>query len=90
MSNKKDQKSITYKLKIKALILFERVTGKPFEINTTEDLYVYFYCVRCVNIDNYDVDFDKFLDECDDNPDMFTDFCNQLEKHNNCQSNLSK
>jgi hypothetical protein len=21
---------------------------------------------------------------------MFTDFCNQLEKHNNCQSNLSK
>jgi hypothetical protein len=63
-----------YKFKIKALILFERIANKPFEIKTTEDVYLYFYCIRCVNMENYNQPFEEFLDECDENPELMSDF----------------
>jgi hypothetical protein len=81
---------MNYKFKIKSLILFERIADKPFEIKTTEDLYLYFYCVLCVNEDNYSKDFDDFLSECDENPDLLADFLKQFEEHNKRQKNLSK
>jgi hypothetical protein len=76
-----------YKFKIKALILFERIANKPFEIKTTEDVYLYFYCIRCVNVDNYSQPFEEFLDECDENPTMLSDFLKQFEEHNRRQVN---
>jgi hypothetical protein len=79
-----------YKFKIKALILFERIAEKPFEIKSTEDLYLYFYCVVYSNVDNYSKDFDAFLDECDENPELFTEFVRQFEEHNRRQNSLSK
>jgi hypothetical protein len=85
----KDNDNTVFKFKIKALILFERIANKPFEIKTTEDLYLYFYCVRCVNIDDYSQQFDDFLDECDDNPELLKEFVKQFEQHNQRQNNLS-
>jgi hypothetical protein len=43
-----------------------------------------------VNEDNYSKDFDDFLSECDENPDLLADFLKQFEEHNNRQKNLSK
>jgi hypothetical protein len=78
-----------YKFKIKALILFERIAKKAFEIKTTEDVYLYFYCIRCVNIDNYSQPFEDFLDECDEDAGMLANFMVQFEEHNKRQANLS-
>jgi hypothetical protein len=90
MSEDSSPKNSPYKFKIRAIILFERVANKPFEIKTTEDLYLYFYCVRCVNIENYSQPFDSFLDECDDNPELLPEFLQQFNDHNKRQVNMSK
>jgi hypothetical protein len=78
-----------YKFKIKAMILFERIANKAFELKSTIDLYLYFYCIRMVNMDNYTQDFESFLDECDENPELLTDFLAQFEAHNKRQANTS-
>jgi hypothetical protein len=78
-----------YRFKIKSLILFERITGKPFGIETTEDLYVYFWCVRKVNSETDSQSFDDFLNECDENPEMIRDFLTQFTEHNKRQESMS-
>jgi len=78
-----------YKFKIKAIIIFERIADKPFEIKTLEDLYLYFYCVRMVNIENYTDSFEQFLDWCDENPDEITNFTEQFSKYNKRQDNMT-
>jgi hypothetical protein len=82
--------NMEYKFKIKAVIIFERITEKAFSISTNEDLYTYFYAIRMANIDKYNETFEEFLDWCDNNPDELNDFVKQMEQHNKRQSNLSK
>jgi hypothetical protein len=79
-----------YKFKIKAVILWERIAGKPFAIENTEDLYLYLYAVKCVTDDNYSQSFDELLDECDKDASIIQDFLKQLENHNKRQLNLKK
>lgn len=81
---------MNFKFKIKSIILWERITGRPFSITNTEDIYIYFFCVLCTNEENYSKDFDEFLTECDENPEMMADFIHQLEEHNKRQKNLEK
>jgi hypothetical protein len=78
-----------YKFKIKSLILFEKILNKPFKIETTEDLYVYFYCVRLVNDESYSASFEDFLAECDDNPELIQTFISQFAEHNKRQDGIN-
>jgi hypothetical protein len=85
----KKKQMMKYKFKIKSMIVFERIKEKPFDIANTEDLYVYFYCVRMVNIDGYSQTFEEFLDECDENPDLLREFIKQMHEHNSRQMSLN-
>jgi hypothetical protein len=89
-TNDMKKKQETYKFKIKAMILFERIADKPFDIKTNEDLYLYFYCIKLVNDDNYETKFEDFLEWCDNNTNEVKSFLKQLEKHNSRQNDLSK
>jgi hypothetical protein len=74
-----------YKFKIKALILFEKITDKAFKIETTEDLYIYFYCVKMVNDEKYNQNFEEFLNDCDEHPELMQDFIVQFTEYNKRQ-----
>jgi hypothetical protein len=78
-----------YKFKIKAIILFERLMNKPFEIKTLEDIYVYFYCVRKVTDESDNETFEDLLDKCDADPLLIKDFLEQFAEHNKRQNALS-
>ncbi|MDR2066147.1 MAG: hypothetical protein LBP85_10635 [Prevotellaceae bacterium] len=63
------------RITLKAVFLFERITGKP-EIETAEDLYIFFYCIRATNGD-YSASFSDFLAECEEKPELLADFIEQ-------------
>ena len=73
-----------YKIKqtIKALFLFEEITGKQFEIKTTLDNYLYFYCLLLANHSDF-MDWDSFIECLDNDPTILiqiTQMLNQQQK----------
>lgn len=61
-----------YKIKytIRALFIFEQITGKAFNIQTLLDNYIFFYSMILAN--NEDVlDWNDFLDALDEDPTLF-------------------
>jgi hypothetical protein len=79
-----------YQFKIKAIILWERISGKPFALENTEDIYLYLYCVRVTMDANLSQTFDEMLDECDKNPEIMSEFLRDLNAHNKRQKSLEK
>lgn len=59
-----------YKVKytIRALFIFEQITGKPFKMETTLDSYLFFYSMILANNKENPLDWDTFLDALDENP----------------------
>lgn len=60
--NNKDYK---VKYTIRALFIFEQITKKPFEIRTTMDNYLFFYCMLLANNPDTPLEWDDFLDAMD-------------------------
>ena len=65
-----------YELKygLRSMFIFESMTDKPFSITTLFDTYIFFYCCIVANPDNPQIDFNDFLDWCDEHPDVINEF----------------
>lgn len=74
-----NKKKYTVKYTIRALFIFEQITGKSFSINTLLDNYLFFYSMILAN--NEDVlSWDEFLDALDEDPKLFTKISDMLNK----------
>lgn len=70
-----------YKLKytLRALFIFEQITGKPFNITTLLDNYLFFYSLILAN--NEDVlSWDEFIDALDKDPNILKQISNAVEE----------
>ena len=65
-----------YKLKytLRALFIYERITGKSFKFEGLYSEYLLFFSILVANNDNFDITFDEFIDICDEDPKVFNDF----------------
>ncbi|PJI22412.1 hypothetical protein [Prevotella intermedia] len=77
-------KNKEYKVKqtLRALFIFEQITGRPFEIKTMLDNYIFFYSVILANNPDNILDWDDFIDALDENPNLLNDFT-ELNKEQN-------
>lgn len=68
-----------YKVKytIRALFIFEQITGKAFEIKTLLDNYIFFYSMILANNPDNILDWNVFIDALDSDPSIFQQL-NQL------------
>ena len=62
-----------YKVKytIRALFIFEQITGKAFEIRTLLDNYIFFYSMILANNPDNILDWNVFIDALDSDPSIF-------------------
>ncbi|WP_308576492.1 hypothetical protein [uncultured Prevotella sp.] len=69
-------KNKEYKIKqtLRALFIFEQITGRPFEIKTMLDNYIFFYSVIIANNPDNILDWDDFIDALDESPNLLTEF----------------
>lgn len=72
-------KEYTVKPNLRAMFIFEQITGKAFSISTLMDEYIYFYACLMAG-QELDFDFDKFIDECSENETLFQQFMDILNK----------
>lgn len=63
---------LTYGLR--PMFVFEEMAGKSFELNTMLDTYIFFYACIISNKDNPSLDFNEFIDYCDNHPEVMVEF----------------
>jgi len=64
-----------YKVKytIRALFIFEQITGKAFKLETILDSYIFYYSMILANNKDQVLQWDEFLDALDENPKLLQD-----------------
>ena len=80
------------KYTIRALFMWENITGKPFKINTLLDNYIFFYCMLLPNNKDKVLDWDSYLDALDSDTTLFsqmTEIVNKAEEEKKVFDNSS-
>lgn len=76
----------TLKYGIRALFVFEQITGRPYDGNKMIDLYTLMYAMLVSGNQNFDASFDSFLDACEADPTLFRTFTEVLEEESKRQA----
>ena len=69
------------KYTIRALFIFEQITGKPFEIKTLLDNYIFFYSMILANNPDKVLDWDNFLDALDGDRELLAQLTNLVDDY---------
>lgn len=81
-----------YKAKytIRALFIFEQITGKPFDIKTLLDNYIFFYSIILANNPDNVLDWDEFLDALDNDKELLVQFTGIIDSYQSKDSIFDK
>lgn len=73
MNNTVTINGVDYKIKytIRALFIMEQITGKPFQVKTLLDNYIFFYSMILANNPDKILDWNDFIDALDNDPNLF-------------------
>ena len=68
------------KYTIRALFIWEQITGKPFHVATLLDNYIFFYAIILAsNQDKQALSWDDFINALDDDPNLFNEIAKAVE-----------
>lgn len=81
-------KKYNFKYTIRALFIFESITGKAFEIKSLFDNYVFLYSMLIANNPDKTLLFDEFIQALDDEPKIYIQLNEILNEHNEMQKVL--
>lgn len=65
-----NEKRYKVKYTIRALFIFEQITGKPFEMKTLLDNYIFFYSMVLANNPDNVITWDEFIDALDNDKEL--------------------
>lgn len=68
------------KYTIRALFMWEQITGKPFKIVTLLDNYIFFYCMIIANNKDKVLEWDDYLDALDNDTTLFSQMTEIVNK----------
>lgn len=73
MNNTVTINGVDYKIKytIRALFIMEQITGKPFQVTTLLDNYIFFYSMILANNPDNILNWNDFIDALDNDPNLF-------------------
>lgn len=66
--------TIELKQSLRSMIIYEKITEKPFAITNISDVVIYFYSVVLSSKLNSNITLDDFIDWLDDNKEAFEEF----------------
>lgn len=74
--------STEYKLKytLRALFIYEQLTGKAFKLETITDEYIFFYCMLVANNPDMNLTFNELIEAIDEDMGIMLEFQDFLKK----------
>ena len=82
MQIKIKDKSYDVKYTIRALFIFEQITGKAFEIKTLLDNYIFLYSIILANNQQDPLQWDDFIDAIDNDKSLLDSLNAVIDRHN--------
>lgn len=82
------KKNYNVKYSLRSLFLYEQITGKAFELNSTMDTFIFYYCMVLANNPDTKLTFDEFIDAFDDEPKLAAKFSQILVRQSDKQKML--
>lgn len=82
-------KKYNFKYTIRALFVFESITGKAFEIKNLFDNYVFLYSILIANNPDKTMLFDEFIEALDEDPKIYQQLNDILNEHNKMEEVLN-
>lgn len=79
-------KNYNVKYSIRAIFLWEQMTGRKFSVETTLDNYVFFYAMILANNPDNVLEWDDFLDAMDTDTKLITQLAGIVESYNKKQN----
>ena len=67
-------KNYEFKYSLRSMFVFEEITGKSFEVNTLLDTYILAYACIISNTENPSLEFNDFINYCDEHPEVIEEF----------------
>jgi|WetSurMetagenome_2_1015567.scaffolds.fasta_scaffold257384_3 hypothetical protein len=68
------EENYSIKYTLRALFIYEKITGKTFKMETSLDQYIFFYCLALANNPDKPLTFETFINACDNSPKIVADF----------------
>ena len=82
------KKNYNVKYSLRALFLYEQITGKSFELTNTMDTFIFYYCMILANNPDTKLTFDEFIDAVDSDPKIAIKFSQVLTHQSEKQKML--
>lgn len=82
-------KEFKVKNTLRAIFIFEEITGGTFKIETIRDNYLYFYSIILANNPDCVISWDEFIDAIDADPDIFKKMTEMLAEADKVQALLN-
>lgn len=67
-------KNYEFKYSLRSMFVWEEITGKSFEVKTLLDTYILAYACIIANQDNPSLEFNDFINYCDEHPEVIEEF----------------
>jgi hypothetical protein len=67
-------KTITLKYSLRAMMMYENITGGTLTPSSLTDVITFFYCVAVSSSMDYSLQMEDFIDWLDENPDVLNEF----------------
>lgn len=80
------EQEYTIKYTLRALFIYEQITGKIFKMLTITDEYIFIYCLILANVPDINMSFEDFINECDENLELLINMQKFLAKEMEKQS----
>ncbi|MGM9799559.1 MAG: hypothetical protein ACI30M_02600 [Muribaculaceae bacterium] len=72
-------KTYNFKQNLKAMIMYEKMTDKPFSIQTFTDIITLMYCCIIASNEEY-IGFNEFLEALDNNSELLSELSDLIAK----------
>lgn len=90
MTFKIKDKEYELKYSIRAMMMYENITGESFNPSNLTNVLTFFYCMVVSSSKDYSYTFEEFLDYIDENPTFINDITEWIGNTNKVEDTLKK
>ncbi len=69
-----NKKKITLKYSLRAMLMYENITGGTLKPSNLSDVITFYYCVVLASSMDFSLSFENFLNWLDENPESISEF----------------
>lgn len=85
-----NNREVELKYSIRAMMMYENITGNSFNPQNLTDILTFFYCIVVSSMKDYSYSFEQFIDELDNEPSKLEELTKWMNNNISNQNTFKK